>query len=187
MKTLTEFATVTLKAATKTKNELIASGKTAEELPAALGEALKLEGDKLTYLMGALEVMGEKTNDLKRVVVQALNEGEKAPHQGKLIGDKYYTAEFYVSMRAQAPQEPSRDDKRGGKRGGKPGDKRGGPGGGRPGEGRNAGGPGGDSRGPRSPGGPGRGPRPAAVGGAPSGGLPKPLAQPKAPEPKTEG
>jgi hypothetical protein len=185
MKTITEFAAITLKNAAKTKQELTTAGKTAEELPAAMGEALKLEGDKLIFLLGALEAVGEKTNELKRVVVLALNEGEKAPTGVKQIGEKYFSIEFYQSMQKPRADE-GRDGGRGDKRGGKRGDKRGAGGGGRGdgkrGEGRPGGdrggapgergasaGPGGD-RGPGgAPGGRGpRAPRPQGAGGPPN-------------------
>jgi hypothetical protein len=184
MKTLTEFAVPTLKNAFQKKQELTAAGKTAEELPAAMGESLKLEGDKLTYLLAALDVVGEKTNDLKRVIVSALNEGEKAPSGAKLIGEKYFTVEYYPSLHKGGPRKPEegRGDKRGGKRdgkrGGKPGDRRGGRGGG---EGRSAGGrgPGSDNAGGGGAGGGrGRGPRgPKPAEGGPVS-LPKPLVKP---------
>lgn len=183
MKTLTEFAVVTLKNALQKKQELTTAGKTAEELPAAMGEALKLEGDKLTYLMGALEALGEKAhNDLKRIVVSSLNEGESAPSNAKLIGEKYYTVEHYTSMKMTPPP---REEERGGRggRGGRDGKGRGGrdgkPGGGRDGK------PGGD-RGSRGPGGGDRAPR-GAAGGAPKGpvALPKPLSAPT-PKPAAE-
>lgn len=170
MRTITEFAAITLKNAAKTKAELLASGKTAEELPAAMGEALKLEGDKLNFLMNAIEAAGEKYDNMKRVVVSSLNEGEKAPSGAKQMGEQYYAVEFYPSMRS-APQDAGRDERGGrGGRGGR-GDKRGG---GKPGErgGRGpggGGGPGGDrgARGPRGPRQDGQQPQGANASGKP--------------------
>ena len=142
MKTLTEFVAVTLKTAAKTRAELTSSGKTIEELPAAMGEALKLEGDKLTFIMNALEAVGNKTEDLKRVIVSGLLEGEKAPSGVKQIGDHFYAIEYYPSLTPKRAPQGGRDDrdsrggKRGDKRGGggdKRGDKRPGGGGGKPG------------------------------------------------------
>lgn len=206
MKTLTEFATPTLKNAHAKKQELTAAGKTAEELPAALGEALKIEGDKLTYLLAALELVGEKTHDLKRVVVSSLAEGEKAPSSAKLVGEKYYTVEHYAPINKGGPREDARGgrdkgrrDGKGGK-GGKRGEGRGGRRGeGRGGEGRSAEGGagrggeggGGGERGERGGRGP-RGPKPVgqAVGGKPAV-LPLPIpnktaAQP-GPKPEASG
>ena len=106
MKTLTEFAAVTLKNALKTQAELTTAGKTAEELPAAMGEALKLEGEKISHLVSALGLLnGKKTQDLKRVVVLKLNEGEKAPSGAQLIGENYFNVEFYPSL------QPARGDR----------------------------------------------------------------------------
>jgi hypothetical protein len=161
MKTLTEFAAATLKNAIAKKQELTASGKTAEELPAAMGEALKLEGDKLTYLLAAIEATHEKiNNDFKRVIVSSLNEGETAPSSARLIGEKYYTVESYPhSMKQSAPA--ARDEGRGGRGG------RGGKGGRGDKDGKRGGG-----RGPR-------GPAQAAGGPAKPVSLPKPLSSPK--------
>ncbi len=171
MKTLTEFAVVSIKNAAKTKQELTTAGKTAEELPAAMGEALKLEGDKLGYLMNAVELVGEKLEDLKRVVVFTLAEGKKAPHSAVQKGEHYYSTEYYPSLnppKGRGPQGGHGEKGRGGKDGKKGKRGRGGRGGrgeGRGGE-RSAGGPGeGQSprpprRGPR----PERGPKPAAPG-----------------------
>ncbi|MGK5087299.1 hypothetical protein WDW86_07050 [Bdellovibrionota bacterium FG-2] len=146
MKTLTEFAAITLKNASKTQAELTTAGKTPEELPAAMGEALKLEGDKLTFLLAALEIVGTKVTDLKRVVVYSLNEGETAPPTVKQKGEHCYLVEFYPSL-TQKAQHDDRGDSRGRDgRGGARGDKRG---------------KRGDSRGPR-PGGDRRPPRESA-------------------------
>lgn len=165
MKTLTEFAAPTLKNAIAKKQELTASGKTAEELPAAMGEALKLEGDKLTYLLAAIEATHEKiNNDFKRVIVSSLTEGETAPSSARLIGEKYYTVESYPHTMKQNPpaeRDSGRGDRKGGRggKGGKDGKREGG-------------------------GGPGRGPRGPAPAQASSGppkpvSIPKPLSTPK--------
>lgn len=147
MKTLTEFAAVSLKIAAKTKQELTTAGKTAEELPAAMGEALKVEGDKLTFLMNAIEVVGDKVEDLKRVVVFTLGENEKAPHGAVQKGEQYYSTEYYPPLnppKGRGPQGGPGDKGRGGKDGKKGKRGRGGRGG--RGEGR---GPGrGEGRGP---------------------------------------
>src|SRR5689334_15778059 len=69
MKTLTEFPGMNLKNAAKARQDLITGGKTPEELGPALGEALKLEGERLTILMKALDLIQTRLEDLKRVVV----------------------------------------------------------------------------------------------------------------------
>jgi hypothetical protein len=166
MKTLTEFTATTLANAAKAKQELIAAGKTPEELPAALGEALKVEGDKLSLLLSALDTLGEKApKDLKRVVVLSLGEGEKAPAGSKQVEDKCFLIENYA-MPSKGPQGAGpHDDKKG--RGDKRGGGKGRGGGGRD-DRRGGGGGGGDKRGA-----PGEG-RPAAN----KSGLPPKLPQP---------
>lgn len=155
---------MTLKLASKTCQELIAGGKTPEELPQALGEALKVEGDRLSFLINALEILGTKLEDLKRMVVYGLLEGEKPPGHLTQKGEHYYLVEYYPSLNKKAPakDEPRKGGKEKGKRGG------------RRGKGNN------DRRGPRdgqrtahrTPQGPAQA-RPAPAGGGPVR-LPKP-------------
>ncbi len=110
MKTITEFPGMNLKNAAKTRQDLMTSGKTLEELPQALGEALKLEGNKLTCLMDSLEIIDTKFEDLKRVVVFTLNEGEKAPQGLTQKGDHYFLVEYYPSL---TPKKPTQDEQKG--------------------------------------------------------------------------
>jgi hypothetical protein len=175
MKTITEFHVATLKNAHKTRQELLAAGKTAEELPAALGEALKLEGDKLNNIIAALEFVEadakSKSLDLKRVIVSTLAEKETTPKSTLQKGDFYFTIEYFSPLPGQEKKQPrGRDGDRPGGRDGKRGDRkgkgkgsRGQDGGGRDGareDGRNAGrGPGRDAQAPRE-GAPMQGPRP---------------------------
>jgi len=181
MKTLTEFAPIVLKNAAKTKAELVTAGKTPEELPAAMGEALKIEGDKLTHLLNLLDIVGDRMDDLKRGLALAKSkDDEKVSDSIKTVGEHFYSIEYFPPVpkklangridhgRGERGGRGGRDDKRGGK-GGR--DKKGRGGGGRrdgrPGRDgeRSAGGaPGGDGnkegrggfRGPRKP----RAPRP---------------------------
>lgn len=117
MKTLTEFFATSLKAAQKAKEELVAAGKTAEELTAALGEQLKLEGDKLTRMISALDAVESRWDDLKRVVVLGLGEGEKAPAHARMVGELVFVVEHYAPLNVKkAPQEShrrGRDGKKG--------------------------------------------------------------------------
>jgi hypothetical protein len=189
MKTITEFAALNLKNAEKTRQELVSAGKTPEELPQALGEALKVEGDKLKHLLEALDALKGKVNDLKRAVVHSIAEGEKAPSHAVVKEGFAYVIEYYPPLAKKEDRHArgkgegrhggrgGRDGKKGG-RGGKPGRGPGrggegqtqtqthtrGPRGprpeGAPGEGGGDRRPGG--RGRRGPGGPGRGPRPDA-------------------------
>ena len=184
MKTITGYAAVNIKNAAKIQDELSKSGKTAEELPQATSDAfkegMKLEGDKLTFMLNAVRAVSGRMNDLKRVVVLSLAEGENAPGGAIQIGDHYYRPEYYAPINPPHPERHGRGrrDGKGGK-GGRDGKK---PGGHRrdrqdePGrrEERNAGGPGGRPRDPRGS----RGPRGPATPGGPNAGarLPKPLS-----------
>jgi len=126
MKTLTEFPAMNLKNAAKVKQELTASGKTPEELPQAFGESLKIEGDRLTYLLNALEIIGNRMEDLKRTVVYSLGENEKAPQGAVQKGDQYYLVEYYPALEKKGSKKefkgahPAGDQKKGnrGKKGG---------------------------------------------------------------------
>ena len=142
-KTITEFDGFRIKNALTTKKELAAAGKTPEEIAQGLGEALKLEGDKLKWLLSALEVVEGREGSLKRVVVYAVEEGKTAPSGAVQKEDKHFLAEyFYVPQKQERKGREGRDgDKRGGKRGGKRGKGRDGGRGGR-----------GDRRPPRGPG-----------------------------------
>jgi hypothetical protein len=105
MKTLTEFPVFNLKNAVKVKQELLAGGKTAEELPQALGEALKLEGDRLNLILNAIELAEKDLEDLKRVVVYSLAEGEKAPPRSVQKGDHCFLVEYYAPLVKNEPRD----------------------------------------------------------------------------------
>lgn len=168
----TNSATEALKAEGKSEEEIAGAiaEKTTEALNAKLTEATKLEGDKLAAFLVAVELVAGKKGNLKRVVVGALNENEKAPSGAIEKDGKIYVIEFFAdAARAAAPardERGGRDGKRGG-RGGK---------GGRDGKGR------GDSRGPRGDRGGER-----AAGGAPgapgerSERAPRPAREPREP------
>ncbi len=98
MKTLTEFPGMNLKSAVKIRNGFIADGKSPEELSQLLSQTLKLDVDKLSFLMNALEVVGSQWEDLKRVVVFGLNAGEKPSVGGIQKGDHIYLVEHYASV-----------------------------------------------------------------------------------------
>ena len=145
MKTLTEFFGPHLLRALQTRDELVAAGKTPEELPVAMGEALKLEGDKLQRLLVALEIAEKKKDRLKRIVVLQPAEGQKAPSGAQEKDGLLYLPEFFPAPPGSEPQKrgggEGRDDRRGGRggkkergrRGGRDGEKRG------PGRGRDGG------------------------------------------------
>lgn len=128
-----------------------------EAAAAAVGEALKMEGDKLKHFMAALNLVRAKPHGVKRVVVMTIAETEKAPSGSKKDGEHFYLAEYYPQPAGQQPRgkgRGDRDDKRGGGRDGKR-------------KGRGGGGRGGDrDRGGDRP----RGPRPEGAPFQASGG-----------------
>lgn len=130
MKTLTEFDGFSLRNAMTKKQELLASGKTPEELPQAMGEALKVEGDRLSFLLAALAVIEGRSDNLKRVVVYSVDEGKAAPKGTVEKDGKHFLAEYFFVPQAKKEQRRDgrrpRDGKgRGKKRGGRDGRNRG--------------------------------------------------------------
>lgn len=119
MKAVTEFASFTLNAALKAKAALAAEGKSPEEIQASLATTYKLEGEKLGYFITALDVAAANSENLKRVLVVRLSEGEKAPAKATQTEDIAIYPEALVMVRADKPK----DDKRGGGRGGRGGGK----------------------------------------------------------------
>lgn len=115
MKAVTEFASFTLNAALKAKAALMAEGKSPEEIQESLGTTYKLEGEKLGYFITALEVAAANADDLKRVLVVRLAEGEKAPAKAMQTEDIAIYPEARVQVR---PDKPKDDGKRGGRGGG---------------------------------------------------------------------
>ena len=113
MKTLTEFAGSNLKNAAKVKQDLTASGKTPEELPIAIGESLKLEGERLTFLTQSLDLVQNKFQDLKRVVVFTLSENEKPPAKSVQKGEHYYLLDYYPSLTENKERRSVASDGRG--------------------------------------------------------------------------
>lgn len=125
MKAVTEFASFTLNKGLKTQSALAAEGKSPEEIQTSLGETFKLEGDKLGYFVKALEVAGQNAENLKRILIVRLNEGEAAPAKAVQAEEIYYVPEFLNLTPAKPVQKDAG-------RGGRPGGNRGGKGGGAP-------------------------------------------------------
>jgi hypothetical protein len=117
MRSVTEFASFTLNAVAKTKAALTAEGKTPEEVQTSLGESLKLEGDKLKYLMAALDVAEANKENLKRVLVVALAEGENAPAKSVKVEEMHFVPDFHVDPKRQ--EKKKEEGKGKGKGGGK--------------------------------------------------------------------
>lgn len=119
MKAVTEFANVILTKGLSAKAALAAEGKTPEEILQSLGESFKCEGDKLKHLAAAIDVAAQNTQNLRRVVVLSLNEGEKAPVKAVKVEEHFYVPEFVV----MAAPKAHGDDRKGGKGKGKGGPK----------------------------------------------------------------
>lgn len=126
MKSVTEFANFTLASGLKAKAALTTEGKTPEEIQESLGQTFKYEGDKLKHFNAALDVAGTNSENLKRVVVMSLAEGENAPAKAVKVEEHYYVPEFHVT--AKPAQAKDAKDGKGG-RGGRGGNDRKGGGG----------------------------------------------------------
>lgn len=124
MKSVTEFPIFSLNQGLKTKADLTAEGKSAEDIQASIGTSFKYEGDKLKHFMNALDVAGKNPERLKRVVVISLAEGENVPAKAIKVEESHYVPEFLPDPNAvrSAPADA---------KGGRGGKGRGGPGGGR--------------------------------------------------------
>jgi hypothetical protein len=116
MKAVTEFASVTLSQALKSQAAMTAEGKSSEEVQASLGQTYKLEGEKLTHFMNALDVAGKNPENLKRVMVASFGEGESAPAKAVKVEDFHYIPDFFV---AAAPKAASSKGGPGGRQGGR--------------------------------------------------------------------
>ncbi len=118
MKSVTEFANVTLNLGLKAKDALAAEGKAAEELLAGLGEKFKMEGEKLKHFWNALEVALKHPENLKRVLVQSYSEGESAPPKAEKVEEHHYTPDFHVDPKKATAVKADDKNGRGGGRGG---------------------------------------------------------------------
>jgi hypothetical protein len=120
MKTITEFSGFALREALAKSKEIQTAlgteGKTAEELATSLKEALagflaekfKLEGERMELFGLATEIAGKKAKELenlKRVVVYALAEGEKAIGAIQTHGIHGFLAEYLPPVRGKGQQD----------------------------------------------------------------------------------
>lgn len=121
MKSISEFQSFTLQKIAAAKSQLLADGKTPEEVSAAIGETFKLEGDKLRYALTATDLIKDKPS-VRRVVIVGFAEGEAVGPKYQKVEEDYYL----VDMIETRPVVHAATDKRGGpRRGG--GNKPGGP------------------------------------------------------------
>lgn len=117
MKSVTEFWAINLNKGLKAKADLVAAGKTPEEIQTEIGTSFKMEGDKLKHFINAMEVASQNPEKLGRVLVVALNEGETAPPKAVKIEETHYIPEFQAEPRPVNTAKAVRGG--GGKRDGK--------------------------------------------------------------------
>lgn len=120
MKAITEFPNYLLTKAQTMKASLASEGKSAEEIQQGLAESFKYEGDKITYFMNAIEVASQNSDQLKRVLIYSLSEGEKEPPKAVKFGELFYVPEFIVLARPK----PDGDSKGKGGHKGRGGDRK---------------------------------------------------------------
>lgn len=120
MKSVTEFPIHKLNQGIKAKADLVAAGKTPEEIEAGIGETFKMEGEKLKHFINACEVAGQNLERLARVLVVQLNEGEAAPPKAVKVEEHHYVPDFMVDARkpvlTKAAPQKGGDRKDGGKK-----------------------------------------------------------------------
>ncbi|HEX5037435.1 MAG TPA: hypothetical protein VFX30_09790 [bacterium] len=129
MKSVTEFPSHMVKRGVEIKAELEGQGKTPEEIQASLGEAFKIEGDRLKHFFNSLDVAAKNVG-LSRMRVVTLAEGESAPPKSVAIEEHHYVPEFLVLAQPRQPERGGKGRGRGGGGGGGGRGGRGGPGGG---------------------------------------------------------
>lgn len=117
MKSVTEFWSINLTKGLKAKADLVAGGKTPEEIQTALGESFKMEGDKLKHFINAMEVASQNPEKLARVLVVALNEGESAPAKAVKIEESHYIPEFQSDPRPVVTAKKAEGPRGGGGKG----------------------------------------------------------------------
>lgn len=122
MKSITEFAQPILQKVLTAKAALLAEGKTSEEIEASMGETLKLEGEKLKYIIAAADLVADKKL-VRRVMVASFAEGETAPAKYQKVDETYYLVETLDLTPAAAPAAPTKGGKPGGPRKGNGGPK----------------------------------------------------------------
>jgi len=121
MKSVTEFPTFNLALGIKTKGELTAAGKTPEEILQGMGEAFKLEGDKLKHFINASDVASQNLEKLFRILVVSLAEGESIPPKAVKVEEHFYIPEFQKEAKPVATKADiksargGKGDRKGGK------------------------------------------------------------------------
>lgn len=122
MKSITEFPHSTLQKVLAAKTALAAEGKSPEEIATAMGETLKLEGDKLKYALAAADLAAGK-NAVRRVLVASIAEGEAPPAKYQKVEDNYYLVETLEPVKPKEQAAPSKFGRGGPRKGGQGGPK----------------------------------------------------------------
>lgn len=118
MRSITEFPSFKLTQGLQAKTALSAEGKTNEEIQASIGTTFKMEGDKLKHFMNAMEVAQQNAENLSRVLVVALTEGEKAPPKALQVEETHYIPDFVSTAKPPSQAAKKSDSKSGdGKKG----------------------------------------------------------------------
>ncbi len=110
MRAVTEFPNHILARGLTAKTALTAECKTPEEIEQSLGESFKYESEKFKYFVAAIDVAAQNTENLRRVLVIGLNEGENAPSKAIKVEEHYYVPEFLITA---APKAAAADQKGG--------------------------------------------------------------------------
>lgn len=120
MKSVTEFPVHKLLKGLDQKTKLAAEGKTPEEVATAIGEAFKMEGDKIKFFMAACDVAEQNKEKLARVLVVQLAEGETAPPKSVKVEEHTYVPDFAVEARKPNMEKfnPNANKGKGGRDGG---------------------------------------------------------------------
>lgn len=117
MKSVTEFWAIQLQKGSTAKAALVTEGKTPEEIQASMGESFKMEGDKLTHFLNAVDVADQNKENLSRVLVVSLNEGETVPPKAIQVEAHYYVPDFKKEAKAPVTEKVAAGKKGGDKKG----------------------------------------------------------------------
>ena len=117
MKLITEFASPMLQKVLASKSALLAEGKSPEEVSQSIGEAFKLEGDKLKYVLAASDLAKDQSS-VRRVLVSTFAEGEAIPAKYHQVEEAYYLVEV---LNLSKPSAAASNDRKGPRKGGKGG------------------------------------------------------------------
>lgn len=115
MRTVTEFPGVVIRQVLLTRTKLVSGGTAEDQLSAAIGEAHKVEGDRLSHLVKTLQIVGEDASHVARVRVFAGEDETKMPKGSVKEGEHFYLVERIQS--AAPPKKASASDRDGKGRG----------------------------------------------------------------------